>query len=194
MTSTLIRILIPVIFFAVACSSEQDAMGEGGSSGAVELAQDARPAPRFDAVDQYGRPFTSSSLEGTRWIASFFFTSCETVCPALNTVKAGIQSEHGEHVKFVSISTDPDTDTQAALATYAEAYGAIKDTWWMVRMPLDSMRAVATSGFAVMDPREPAMHSTRLIAVNADMTIAGYYDSTDSSDLAALDQWISSQL
>ena len=62
----------------------------------------------------------------------------------------------------------------------------------MVRMPIDSMRSVATSGFAVMDPREPAMHSTRLIAVNDNMSIAGYYDSTDSTDLEALTQWINS--
>jgi len=182
-----------VLLATISCSSNEDAMGEGGSSGTVELTDVTRPAPLFDAVDQYGRPFRSSDMKGTPWIASFFFTSCETVCPALNTVQAGLQSEFGDRVKFVSISTDPDTDTQEALAAYAEAYGARKDTWWMVRMPLDSMRSVATTGFAVMDPREPAMHSTRFIAVNADLSIAGYYDSTDSTDLEALNEWISSQ-
>ena len=184
--------LTAVFVLLVGCSNEHDHehIGTGGSAPA-ELPE--RSAPVFTATDQNGEEFTSSDLKGTPWIASFFFTSCQTVCPALNNVQAQLQKDHGDKVKFVSISTDPDTDTQQAIREYADSYGAQDGTWWMVRMPLESVRSVASEGFAVMDPEEPAMHSTRFIAVDSHMNIAGYFDSEEPSDIERLEKWINSQ-
>jgi len=186
-------LLILLLVSFSACSMDDDNMGEGGSSGAVILDQETQPAPEFTAIDQEGTTFSSQKLKGTPWIASFFFTSCETVCPALNLVVSGLGKEFEGKVKFVSISTDPDNDTPEALREYAQMYGARTGEWWMVRMPMEEMRKVASEGFGVIDPQEPAMHSTRLVAVNARMEIEGYFDSSDTDDVNELRQWINSQ-
>ncbi len=152
-----------------------------------------KPAPEFTGTDQDGNSFTTTVLHGKPWIASFFFTSCTTVCPVLNAEKQKLSNEFGSKVLFVSVSTDPETDTGAVLKSYADRLGAKTGSWWMINMPLAEVRSVSTLGFGLMDPQEPAMHSTRLVAVGANGTIQGYFDSTDSSEMRRLRQWINSQ-
>ena len=163
-----------------------------GGSQATELPE--RHAPIFSGTDQHGSTFDVKSMEGRPWIASFFFTSCSDVCPALNTVVAQLQKDYGHAVRFVSISTDPETDTVEELKKYAAQYGAKDGVWWMIRMPFDSMRTVASKGFGLIDPQEPAMHSTRFVAIDSHMKISGYYDSAEPKDMDNLRSWINSQL
>jgi len=169
-------------------------MDHDGMGGSEQGMMPSKEAPSFKGTDQHGAPFDSGSMKGGPWLASFFFTSCGDVCPALNTVQAQLQKEFGDKVHFVSITTDPETDTQDALKAYADQYGAKDGTWWFVRMPFEEMRTVASQGFGVMDPQEPAMHSTRFIAVDASMQIAGYFDSSEQKDIDKLRTWINSQL
>ncbi|MCO6466399.1 MAG: SCO family protein [Bradyrhizobiaceae bacterium] len=153
-----------------------------------------RPAPSFKGVDQNGQQFTSEALKGTPWLASFFFTTCQSVCPVLNAEQRTLVNEFGNKLKFVSISTDPSVDTGATLAAYAKEYGAVPGTWWMLNIPETEMRELSTKGFLLMDPKEPEMHSTRLVAVDAEGMIQGYFDSSDSLEMQRLRTWISSQL
>jgi protein SCO1/2 len=174
-----------LVFLAVACSNDD----------ASQIEQQGIPpktAPMFSGTDQRGNEFRSEDLKGHAWIASFFFTSCMSVCPKLNGVQAGLQKEYGDKLKFVSISTDPDNDSVSVLSEYSQRFGAKYGTWWMIRMPIDSVRSVSAKGFALMDPREPAMHSTRFAAVDKHMNIIGYFDSEDSTDVKRLKSWISS--
>lgn len=195
--STIDRVPRAIFLFTVlailttGCQVQQHPEHSNDAAGTA-IPSERHVVPVFTGTDQTGAVFTSDSLRGQPWIGSFFFTTCTTVCPALNTVKAELQREFGTTVTFVSISTDPERDTPEALAAYAQEYGAQPGSWWMIRMPADSMRVVATSGFMLMDPEHPDMHSTRLVAVNADMTIAGYFDSTDSTHVSELRTWITS--
>lgn len=173
------------LLFAFACSNDDVSRIE-------QQGMPKKSAPVFSGTDQHGNEFRSEDLKGQAWIASFFFTSCQGVCPKLNNVQAGLQKESGDKLKFVSISTDPDNDSVSVLREYAQRFGAIYGTWWMIRMPIDSVRYVSSKGFALMDPREPAMHSTRFAAVDEEMNIVGYFDSEDSTDVTRLKSWINS--
>jgi len=140
----------------------------------------------FTAVDQRGAVFTSSSLTGKYWIGSFFFSRCQTVCPALNRVKSRIQREFGTKLSFVSISSDPEFDTPEVLAAYAQEFAQEGGAWWFVRMPKDSMLTVASQGFGLISPAEPEMHSTRFVLVDPAMQVRGFYDSEDTAAVAKL--------
>jgi len=153
-----------------------------------------KEAPSFTGTDQQGNAFSTSQLKGKVWLASFFFTSCQTVCPTLNAEQQKLVRTYGDKIKFVSISTDPDNDTGAVLLNYARSFGASPGVWWMIHMPSDQVRALATTGFNLMDPKEPEMHSTRFIAIGADGMIKGYFSGTDSLGITKLTTWINSQL
>jgi cytochrome oxidase Cu insertion factor (SCO1/SenC/PrrC family) len=168
-----------------ACTpSTQDAVEQ------QEQVRDTLPVYRvvapFTAVDQRGAVFTSSSLAGKYWLGSFFFTRCQTVCPALNRVKSRIQREFGTKLSFVSISSDPEFDTPEVLSAYAQEYAQEGGAWWFVRMPKDSMLTVASQGFGLISPAEPEMHSTRFVLVDPAMQVRGFYDSEDTAAVAKL--------
>lgn len=147
-----------------------------------------RTVPVFVGLDQHGDVFNSQMLRGRWWIGSFFFTTCTTVCPMINEKVAVLQKKWSPTVAFVSVSTDPATDTQAELAKYATKYGAQKGDWYMLRMPTDSMTTLAESGMGVMKPTEPAMHSTRLVLVDGEMQVREYFDASDAGEMARLDK------
>lgn len=140
----------------------------------------------FTATDQYGAAFSSSSLAGKYWLGSFFFTRCQTVCPALNRVKAQIQRTYGSKLSYVSITSDPAYDTPAVLASYASSFAQPDGTWWFVTMPKDSMLHVASQGFGLISPAEPEMHSTRFVLVDPTMQVRGFYDSEDTAAITKL--------
>lgn len=154
-----------------------------------------RPAPVVTGMDQDGKTFTTSALNGSYWLASFMFTTCQTVCPALNSVQADLAKTYASKgLRFVSISTDPDNDTPEALRAYAGRYGATTGTWWMLTMPIDTVMHVATKGFAVMGPEKPDMHSTRFVLVDRNQQIHDYYDSADSAEVVRLKRTLDSLL
>lgn len=145
-----------------------------------------RTAPVVRGTDENGREFSSTGLNGKWWIASFFFTTCPSVCPALNTVQASLQKEFGDRIRFVSITTDPETDTPEAMKRYGEGFGAKQGIWHFVRMSADSVRELSVKGFALMDPVEPEMHSTRFVLVDGEQRIRDYFDSADTARVAQL--------
>lgn len=152
--------------------------------------QDTLPVFRvvgsFTAIDQQGMQFSTSTVAGKYWIGSFFFSRCQTVCPALNRVKSQIQREYGTKLSYVSISSDPEYDTPEVLAAYAKEFAQPGGTWWFVNMPKDSMLKVASQGFGLISPAEPEMHSTRFVLVDPKMQVRGFYDSEDTAAVAKL--------
>ena len=81
--------------------------------------------PAFRLTSQDGRPYGSEELRGKVWVANFIFTSCTSSCPRLTSKMAIVQRRirnTDESVHLVSFSVDPDNDTPARLAAYAEQY------------------------------------------------------------------------
>ncbi|MBL7999900.1 MAG: SCO family protein [Candidatus Kapabacteria bacterium] len=148
-----------------------------------------KSAPQFSGENFDGRTFTSTSLKGSVWIASFMFTTCGGVCPVMNGHQSALQNEYSpKGVRFVSVSVDPDNDTREALTAYAATYGIApgSDVWYMLRMPIDSVRSLSVKGFLLSDPVEPSAHSPRFVLIDKEQNIRGYYDSMDSSKVRQL--------
>jgi protein SCO1 len=169
---------------------------------AVRLRRDAVPGPdvlssvpAFTLTDQTGRPFGPADLRGAPWIASFIFTRCPTVCPALSSRMAEVQRRtEGTPVRLVSFSVDPDFDTPAVLADYAKRFAA-GPRWTFLTGDFSAMRAAIEDGLKismgrardgpVLDPGQ-VFHGTHLVLVDGDGTIRGYFDVKDDAGLDAL--------
>lgn len=166
-----------------------DATTERGQLDQSSVAAAMRPAPVVAGIDQDGNAFSSDRLRGKYWLASFMFTTCPSICPALNTVQASLVRRFAQRgLRFVSISTDPGTDTTERLRNYAQQYGATTGTWWMLNMPIDTVVHVATYGFALTGPKVPDLHSTRFVLVDPEQRIHGYFDAADDQDVKRLER------
>jgi protein SCO1 len=146
--------------------------------------------PPFELTAQDGGPFGSKDLAGRVWLASFIFTRCETVCPAITGQMARIQGrtrnlEPAFHL--VSISVDPEFDDPDRLAAYARAHRASPRMWTFLTGPVDAVRETVVRGLHVSmepDPErrggERILHGTHLVLVDGEGRIRGYYDPDDA--------------
>ena len=98
----------------------------------------------FTLSDQNGNPFTFSSLRGKPVVVSFLFTNCDDVCSYLSVKLKDAQDRLGsekDKVELVVISTDPEGDTQEAIAAYTTAMG-MEGRWHYLRGSREQMEAV----------------------------------------------------
>jgi len=141
--------------------------------------------PQFELTDERGRPFGSRELAGRVWIASFIFTRCPAVCPAITRQMARIQGRARSlepALHLVSFSVDPDHDTAARLADYARSHRASPRMWTFLTGPVGEVQATVEQGLRVSmgtgGDRSPESisHGTHLVLVDGDGRIRGYYD------------------
>ncbi|MFT5049613.1 MAG: protein SCO1/2 [Chlamydiales bacterium] len=168
-----------------------------GSASAQGLdAQAASPmrfgeVPAFELVDASGQRVTCDDLLGAPWIASCFFTACQGPCPRLNgDIRRYLHDGlDGTAARLVSISVDPEHDTPERLSEYAQSYTADPERWLFLTGDPGAVHELVTGGFMLpvdwpepddsIDPfvqRLRITHSTRLIVVDAEGLIAGYYE------------------
>jgi cytochrome oxidase Cu insertion factor (SCO1/SenC/PrrC family) len=149
--------------------------------------------PPFALTERAGTPFTADRLAGRVWIADFVFTRCPDFCPALTARMAGLQKTlppGRDAVLLVSFSVDPSHDSPEVLRDYAARAGA-GDGWLFVTGARDAMATLLRDGFRVAfaddgPAASPITHSDRLVLVDRQLRIRGYYHGTDPADVARL--------
>jgi len=151
-------------------------------------------APRFELIDQSSSPFSSLNLTGKVWVANFFFSSCHGPCPATMASLAQIVKEfEGEKlVRFVSISSDPETDTPQKLAEYAANYPS--QNWSYLTGPRDQIIDASVKGFKLALTPDPNVHSTKLVLVDKEQQIRGYFSPSEPADVEQLQSAIRGML
>lgn len=89
--------------------------------------------PDFRLTDQDGKVFRFTAAREKVVLVTFIFTTCPDVCPLLTAKAAAIQRALGEKSAkdflLLSITTDPERDTVAALKDYAGRFKADLRNW-----------------------------------------------------------------
>jgi protein SCO1/2 len=154
--------------------------------------------PDFSLVSSDGTAVTAGDLEGTPWVAGFIFTSCAGVCPLMSAQMARLQEDLPEDssVRLLSITVDPARDTPEVLRAYAERFNARPERWQFVTGEPRQIYALAKDGFHLgagelpdYDPDRddgPFFHSSRLVLVDAQRRIRGYYEGAESAQVDRL--------
>ena len=176
-------------------------------AGALLLRAAARPdlpvlatLPSFSLIDENGARFSRDDLLGRVWIADFVFTSCADACPRLQAKMKKIQDrlvplEQGGGISLLSISVDPERDTPEKLREYGETFGARKGLWRSLTGEQKEVERTVVQGFHTamakvprdnVDPHLEAfdiMHGERIVLVDREGRIRGYYDADDADRL-----------
>jgi cytochrome oxidase Cu insertion factor (SCO1/SenC/PrrC family) len=139
----------------------------------------------FHLVDQNGQPFFSRDLTGQVWIASFFFTSCPTICPRQNEFLSGLGRQLGPTVALVSITSDPGTDSPAVLRQYARRFHDSTGNWRFLTGDPQYIRRVASEFFHAA--AGPDHHSTLLFVVDRWGNVRGQIDWQDADATARIE-------
>ena len=152
--------------------------------------------PDFSLINQNKAAINQAMLEDKLTVVSFFFTSCPTICPTMNSEMLRVQERlgrHGDHLQILSISVDPEYDTPEVLSTYGEALGADHQFWTMATGNREAIYMLARCGFLLPvehggdDPYE-FIHSEKFILVDKSKRIRGYYEGTSREEVDRLIQ------
>jgi cytochrome oxidase Cu insertion factor (SCO1/SenC/PrrC family) len=143
------------------------------------------PIEHFTLTQQTKQPFNSKSLAGKVWVANFFFASCPANCRKQSSRVAELAREFGhEGVKFLSITVDPDNDSPEVLAAYGRSFNADPDDWKFLTGDLTYITYIGREVFdvAVM----PKGHTEKLILVDQNGVVRGYYSWSDPVDVVKM--------
>lgn len=109
--------------------------------------------PKFQMVDQNGASFTSDSLSGRYTILTFIYTTCPVpdFCPLMTSnfdvISRQLSDEELGRVKLVSVTFDPENDTPAILAAYAQKHEQRGNRYYI--MGDSTNTAALTSAFGI---------------------------------------------
>ncbi|MGG8496378.1 SCO family protein [Tenacibaculum sp. TC6] len=117
--------------------------------------------PDFEFIDQNGNTITNKDYEGKVYVVEFFFTTCPTICPIMNTKMITIQNEFMGNPNFgiASFSITPEIDTPQQLKAYAERYGINHKNWHLLTgQPEDVVYNLSNEGFKMYAGKGEASH------------------------------------
>lgn len=140
-----------------------------------------KEVPRFSFTNQNGEKFSNNNFRDKVTILNFIFTSCTGPCPlmTLNMQKLYSNFKGTKEVQFVSITVDPEVDTQEKLKLEAEMIGVDNNQWQFLRSDLDEVKKLKRDGFMLFADNLPNGHSIKSILIDNVGNIRKYYDGTD---------------
>ena len=163
------------------------------ASACSDNAASTDPLPVFHTVEKLelesslGETVTAADLQGSLVIADFIFTSCPMACPAMTSQMKRLYREfEGENVRFLSITTDPQTDTREVLHDFAQSLDVDERRWIFGRTDETEVRRLSEKEFLLAAAGFPAGHSLKFVLLDQARQIRGYYDSDDLDDLERL--------
>ncbi|MBI1247169.1 redoxin domain-containing protein [bacterium] len=177
----LILVGLTMVWAAMNRGKNANSFPEDDHSGTGQTVKLDREIPPFQLTSADEETFDTASLKGNVWVASFFFTSCPSICKMQNQQIAILQEEFADDgVKFVSITCDPVNDTPAVLRQYAESFQAQQGVWTFLTGDMDKLKKIVEDSFLVMF--ETQTHSDRLMIIDKEGKLQGAFRATEDTD------------
>jgi len=140
----------------------------------------------FSFENQNNEIITEKDYEGKIYVAEFFFTTCQTICPIMNENMAWLQTQvkNMDDVKLLSFSVMPDIDTPAVLKKYAVEKGVVDSKWNLLTGDKKAIYYLARQSFLAVKTGSPdelydMVHTENFVLVDKKGRIRGFYDGTN---------------
>ncbi|MDR0195832.1 MAG: SCO family protein [Myroides sp.] len=140
----------------------------------------------FKFINQNGDTITNKDYEGHIYVADFFFTTCQTICPIMSDNMVWLQEKIKTlpGVKLLSHSVTPDIDTVPVLKEYALHKGADDKIWNFVTGDKREIYYIARNSYLAVKTGSPEqmydmVHTENFILVDGNGRIRGFYDGTN---------------
>ena len=147
----------------------------------------------FSLINQNGENITQEDYKDKIYVADFFFTRCQSICPIMTSNMAKIQMKFKEDnsIMFLSHSVTPIMDSIPILREYADMKGVIDSKWNVTTGDKKHIYELARkSYFAVVDEGDGGdqdfIHTENFVLVDKKRQIRGYYDGTNEEEMVEL--------
>ena len=108
-----------------------------------------KKVPDFKFINQNEKLVSNKDYLGKVYIVEFFFTTCTTICPIMNTNLVHIQNSFTAFPDFgiASFSINPEYDTSKVLQLYAQDNGITNPSWNLMTGDRNEIYKLANDGF-----------------------------------------------
>jgi protein SCO1/2 len=153
---------------------------------------DHRIAP-WKFIDQNGQPISQSDLDGKIYVADFFFTTCNGICPKMSNQMERVAGtfKGNTQLHFLSHTVKPSEDSVSVLKSYAEFHNADPKVWHFVTGDKKAIYEMARVSYlsAVSEGDggpDDFVHTQFFTLIDPERRIRGFYDGTDSVEVNKL--------
>lgn len=147
----------------------------------------------FSLINQNGKTVTQDTYNNKIYIADFFFTTCQTICPIMTDHMVILQNKLklDTDVMLLSHTVTPEIDSVAQLKKYALNKGVLDSKWNLVTGDKKEIYQLARKSYLAVksngDGGEYDMiHTENFILIDQKKRIRGYYDGTLEEDIESL--------
>jgi len=137
----------------------------------------------FAFTNQNGIKVTNKDYEGKIYVADFFFTTCQTICPKMTDNMVWLQDKIKDNpkVKLLSHSVFPNEDTVEVLKKYAKEKGVVDSKWNLVTGDQQEIYKIARQSYLVVKTGKPEelydmVHTENFVLVDQKGRIRGFYN------------------
>jgi protein SCO1/2 len=150
--------------------------------------------PPFKFINQNGEIITEKNYEGKIYVADYFFTTCQSICPKMATELQRVQDKFGYTkglVQILSHTVNPENDSIPVLKAYSEMVHADNTMWNFVTGDKKELYDIARNGYLVNAMEgdggpDDFIHSELFVLVDKEKHIRGIYDGTNIKEVNEL--------
>lgn len=147
----------------------------------------------FSLINQNGDIITQDHYKDKIYVADFFFTTCQTICPIMTDHMLKIQQKTitDKSVLLLSHTVTPEIDTVEQLKRYAKQKGVNASKWNLVTGDKKEIYDLARRSYlAVKDNGDGGpfdmIHTENFMLIDKERQIRGFYDGTDPKEIERL--------
>lgn len=114
----------------------------------------------FSFTNQDGQQVTQQDVLGKVHVVEYFFTTCPSICPKMNTNMRKIYEAYKDEPDFMILShtCDPDNDHPARLKQYSDSLQVDTRKWVFLTGRKDSLYSAARVSYLLDDPKNNAQN------------------------------------
>ncbi len=147
----------------------------------------------FKLRNQNGKEITEQNYKDKIYVADFFFTTCQTICPIMTGHMKVLQDElkNDPEVLLVSHTVIPETDSVPQLKKYAIQKGVDDAKWNLVTGDKKHIYELARKSYLVAKSDGDGgpydmIHTENFVLVDKKRRIRGFYEGTNKEEINRL--------
>ena len=149
----------------------------------------------FSFTNQDGKTVTEKDMTGKVYVAEYFFTNCEGICPKMNNNMRLVYDEFKSDSNFLILShtCDPDRDSVGQMKYYADSMKVDTRRWIFLTGEKQKLYDAARVSYTIDDPvnnlksiDDQFIHSQFWALVNKKGDVIKIYDGLKESEVKSL--------
>jgi len=146
----------------------------------------------FTLTNQNGETVTQKKYDNKIYVADFFFTTCQSICPIMTKNMKDIQDKliKDSEVLLLSHTVFPEIDSVEVLKKYAVENNVIDSKWDLVTGDKKEIYDLARKSYLAAKDNQfgeyDMIHTENFVLIDKKKQIRGFYDGTSKQEIVRL--------